>query len=299
MALFWANRKGASRPAWLAWLALNGLAAASCLALWYFSARHLYYPGMVEIWGSRGWAGFPDWSSPRAALFWGLSRLITVGQYGTDDMGLPMAVLAVVGLVSLARRSPAVALCLAAPLVLAVAAAYLGKYPLADRTLLFAVPCVWLPAAAGVEVIRRRVLGRWPVAGLLVPAVLLAPGLVHMGKFIIVPRPNPAFREAFAFVEDKRQAGDAVWASHAEVYRVYHGPGAPVLDAAAVDQLGEVARQRRVWLVSGIAPATKGPCLPEALRRVEQTGARRVLWQEFFGIEVALYEPPTAAGETE
>jgi len=169
-----------------------------------------------------------------------------------------MLVLAVIGLVSLARRSRAVAVCLAAPLVLGIVAAYLGKYPLADRTLLFAVPCVWLPAAVGVEVIRRQVFGRWPVAGLLVPAVLLAPGLVHMGKFLIAPRPNPAFREAFAFVEQRRQAGDALWVSHAEVYKVYHGPGAPVLDAGAVDQLDGVARRGRLWMVSGIAPAVKG-----------------------------------------
>jgi len=291
-ALLWANCKGAGRPAWLAWLLFNGLTAASGLALWTLSARHLYYPGMMEAWGSQGWAGFPDWSRPGAALLWGLARLNTVGQYATDDMGIPMAILAVVGFVALARRSPAVAVCVAAPLVLATAAAYLGKYPFADRTTLFAAPCVWLSAAVGVEVVRRLVLGRWPVVGLLVPAVLLAPGLMHLSKLLVVPRPNPAFREAFAFVEDQRQAGDEVWASHAEVFQVYRGPEAPVLEAGAVDRLGQVARHHRVWMVSTLSPILKGPCVPEALQRVEEVGGHRVLRREFFGLEVVLYEPP-------
>jgi hypothetical protein len=80
---------------------------------------------------------------------------------------------------------------------------------------------------------------------------------------------------------------------------VYYGREAPVLDAGAVDQLDQVARRGRVWMVSGISPAAKGPCNPEALRRVEETGARRVLCQEFLGIEVALYEPPTTVGQAE
>jgi hypothetical protein len=291
-AFLWANRKGASRRAWLAWLLLNGLTALSGLALWYFSARHLYYPGMNEAWGPQGWSGFPDGSRPGAAVLWGLARLSTVCQYATDDMGYPMAILAVIGFAGLARRASAVAVCLAAPLLLATAAAFLGKYPFADRTTLFAAPCVWLAAAAGVEAVRQRLLGRWPLVGLLMPAVLLAPGALHLGKLLVVSRQNPEFRQAFAFVQEQRQAGDEIWASHVEVYQVYHGPGAPVLDVGANEQLIQVARHHRVWMVSTLSPILKGPSSPEALRRVEEAGGRRVLRREFRGLEVVLYEPP-------
>jgi hypothetical protein len=293
-ALFWANRRGATRPAWLAWLAFNGLAALSGLSLWYVSARYLYYPGMRELWGPQGWGGFPDLARPVAALTWGLSRLPAIGQYGTDDMGYAMALLAVVGLVALARRCPAVAVAFAVPLLLALAAAFLGKYPLADRTLMFAVPCVWLPAAVGVEVVRRRVLARWPVAALALPAVLLLPGFLHMTKFVAVERPNPAFREAFAFVDTARDPGDVVWVAHEEVYEVYRGPQAPVLGADAVEQLTALAARHRVWLVSSLAPAGRGPSLPEAIRGVERVGGHCILRQGFAGLEVALYEPPPA-----
>jgi hypothetical protein len=151
---------------------------------------------------------------------------------------------------------------------------------------------VWLAAAAGVEVLRRGPLRRWPAVGLLVPLVLLGPGLVHFSKSLVLPRPNPAFREAFAFVDGQRQQGDVLWASHPEVYLVYRGPDAPVLGESDLDELGRLARQHRVWLVSSISPLRHGPSIPEALDRVEEVGGRRTLRRQFSGLEVALYEPP-------
>ncbi|HEX5270881.1 MAG TPA: glycosyltransferase family 39 protein [Gemmataceae bacterium] len=294
-ALFWANRKGASRAARLAWLALNALTALSGALLWYFSARHLYYPGLTEHWAA-GWSGFPDWSRPGAALLWLLTRLSTVAGYGTDDMGVPVALLAVVGFVVLARTRPAVAVGLVVPLLLALGAACLGKYPLADRTALFAAPCAWLPAAVGVEALRRSLFRRWPAVALLVPAVLLAPGVIHMSKLLVVPRPNTAFREAFAFVEGVRRPDDVLFVSHVEVYEVYCGREPPALGAGDLDRLGEAARHNRVWLVRCLSPMCRGgPCLPEAEQRVEEAGGRpTLLRRDFQGLEVALYEPDSS-----
>jgi hypothetical protein len=226
---------------------------------------------------------------------WVVSRLSAVGGYGTEDMGVPLALLAVVGFVSLSRARPAAAVALAVPLLLALAAACLGKYPLADRTLLFAAPCVWLPAAVGVEVLCRVVLRRWPVVRLLVPAVLLAPGIIHMGKLLVVPRPNPAFREAFDFVQQEGRPDDVLWVSHVEVYKVYHGREAPALGDADLDRLPEAARRHRVWLVQCLSPLLKGPCCPEAARRVEGAGGRLTLRHEVSGLEVTLYEPEASA----
>ncbi len=296
-AVLWTYRRGASRSAWLAWLALNAIVALSGFLLWQVSARHLYYAGMSAAWGPHGWGGFPDWAQPGAIVGWVLLRPIAIGQYGTDDMGIALALLALAGLVSLARRCPALAIALTIPLGLALAAACLGKYPLANRTLMFAMPLLWLPAAVGIEGLRRHVLARWPIAALLVPAFVLLPGFLHMIHFVAEPRLNPAFREAFTFVDTTRQPDDVVWVSHVEVYEVYHGPQAPVLGAGAINRLSELATRHRVWLISSLSPACKGPCAPEAIRRVENAGGRCLLQQQFHGLVVALYEPPDSVSQ--
>jgi hypothetical protein len=161
---------------------------------------------------------------------------------------------------------------------------------------MFAVPCVWVAAAAGIEVLRRGILARWPVLALVAPALVLVPGFLHMARFVAVPRLNPAFREAFSFVDELRRPDDVVWVSHVEVYEVYHGPPATALGVEAIGRLGELAAGHRVWLISSLSPATKGPCAPEAIRSVEEVGGRCLLRQEFTGLQVALYEPPAVVG---
>lgn len=145
-------RRG-DRRTWIAWLLFNGSAALSGLALWWFSAREMYYPGMVEHWGHQGWWGFPDWHSPANVARWLLSRPYEVGNYGNREVGIVLAALALVGAGALTKRAPAMAVLLMAPFVLAVGAALAGKYPLAHRTGFFLLPFLWLLAATGFGVL--------------------------------------------------------------------------------------------------------------------------------------------------
>ena len=144
---FWQR---SSRRAWAFWAVFNGLVCLSALLLWRFSARYMYYPGMIEHWGHRGWGGFPDWSRPTAIFTWLLARPFEIGKYGTKELGPVVAVLALLGAWVFLRRSWTLTVLLVAPFVVATAAALLGKYPLADRTVIFLLPCLWLLAAAGI-----------------------------------------------------------------------------------------------------------------------------------------------------
>src|SRR5205823_8454935 len=128
-------------------LVLGLLLAASCAGLWYTAARHQNSPALQRHWA----AHFPDLSSFGAAVAWTLDCGVRTGHYATTGLGVPLLLLAVSGLAVLGRRSPALAVMLAAPLGLAWVASALHHYPLGNRLLLFAAPCLWLAAAVGVE----------------------------------------------------------------------------------------------------------------------------------------------------
>src|SRR5439155_13533338 len=124
------------RSFWLLAGALAVVAAGSGGSMWYFHARHLYYPGLHEHWGAGGWGGFPDLSRPLSAAVWPLKVGVEAGNYGTREMGAVLLVLAAVGVRRFLRVSPALAAAVVVPAALAVAATYLGKYPLANRTVM-------------------------------------------------------------------------------------------------------------------------------------------------------------------
>src|SRR5205823_4182995 len=96
-------------------------------------------------------AFFLDTSSPTASLAWIGQRLLKLGNYGTTGMGGPLLLLAAVGGWRLARRSPDQLALLLGPFALMFAASALRFYPLEDRLFFFALPWLWLLAAAGIE----------------------------------------------------------------------------------------------------------------------------------------------------
>jgi len=93
------------------------------------------------------------------------------GLLGGGGLGYPWetlyAGLAVLGVIALSRRSPALALLLFAPTAVALAAADLHLYPFDSRLVLFVVPALILAITAGVEAIAaiRFARGRPAMAG--------------------------------------------------------------------------------------------------------------------------------------
>ena len=272
-----------SRRAWGLWFGFNGLVGLSGLALWWLSGRHMYYPGMVQHWGHRGWWGFPDWHSPANLCRWLLWRPYEIGNYGTRDLGLLVAVLALVGVFKLAKDARPLAVLLAGPFVLALAAALLGKYPLAHRTTYFLLPCMWLLAARGVGVVveagRRR--GLELAAGTL---LLAAWDFGHLTMNLVRPDPHVDYRGAYAFVHAHRQADDALWAQTAVVYETYYGKDPTVLGDADWPLAQQFVARRRLWVVMG-------DNRHDLRRSLEAAGGRVLLHHPVNGLSVFLFEP--------
>jgi 4-amino-4-deoxy-L-arabinose transferase-like glycosyltransferase len=278
-------RQGTRRE-WLLWLGFNGVVGISGLLLWWFSARHMYYEGMMEHWGHKGWGGFPDWSNPLALSWWVLWRPGEVGNYGNREMGAVLAVLAVVGAFALARRSRALPVLLVVPFVLALSAALIGKYPLAHRTTMFLLPCIWLLAAAGIARIFKS--GRtWAVSVAFASLLLLGSDITWLGIRLVQPDPHVDYRGAYQFVEARRQPGDQLWTQIGVVYQTYYGLDSPALMEGQFDEAVALAKHERLWVVVGDTSH-------ELRQRLETSAGRVALRHHVSGLDVLLLEP----GET-
>jgi len=267
--------------------ALTGLFGLSCLVLWQTVARHQATPALGEFWA----ASFLDLSSPASALMWLGRCLLEIGNYGTREMGLPLLVLALVGAASLWRRSTLRAVLLVGPLLLALIASALHRYPLGGRLVFFLLPCVWLLAARGIRALTRRLPARQLGLAHALPVVLLIPAVLWAGRLLIMVTPRCQFREAFAYVEQHRRAGDALWVSHPQVYEVYHGRPPALSAYSPSDKVEQVARTGRLWMICAVAGSHERPTAPETVARMRASSCKILDRRRFRGLEVIFYAP--------
>jgi hypothetical protein len=282
-ALFGAVCRRPTLRGWIGWAALNAAVAASGALLWWVSARYMYYPGMLEHWGQKGWEGFPDWSSPLGAARWLIYRPYEIANYGNRDLGILLAILALSGGAGLAFRSRTRAALLLAPFALALAAALIGKYPLAHRTTVFLLPGQWLLAAVGMEILARRAGRRtgWAAGAAVVLAAYAAAWTLPA---LIWPDPGLDYRGAYHFVQAHKRPDDRIWSQVAVVYQTYYGENAPVLTDDELPTAERLAGETRLWAVFGDNRA-------DLRRRLESSGGRVALEQPFNGLVVLLFEP--------
>jgi hypothetical protein len=179
---------------------------------------------------------------------------------------------------------------LAAPLGLAWLASALRQYPLGNRLTLFALPCLWLPAAAGLEAATRRLRARRPLVSLALTAAVLLPGALPAARALASGPTGIEFREAFAHVHRHRAEGDHVWVSHPEVYEVYFGRPDWLLGPRT--PLGEVERAAhgRLWLVF-TPQGNRRACFAEVFECVRAQAGPPVSRQRLRGLEVVLSRP--------
>jgi hypothetical protein len=173
-------------------IALLALGWGAAFVLLYFMFfRHQVDPDLVDYWSQ----DFPDFSGLLAFLGWlagALHRYLDyfLGEYGTF-WGAPLLV---IGFVYLIRQGQGLAcLYLAGPLLLALGAATLHRYPFmahygGSRLMLFSAPLLYLVVAAGGTTVFlflwRHKTWRW-----LTPVLL--------GGILLVLKPGEMLRENF------------------------------------------------------------------------------------------------------
>ncbi|HTU92113.1 MAG TPA: glycosyltransferase family 39 protein, partial [Gemmataceae bacterium] len=263
---------------------VGGLSVLSSFFLWLFAVRHQATADLHTFWNS----SFLDLSSPRAATAWIGRCLIEIGNYGTREMGLPLVVLALIGASSL-RRRPARSVLLIGPILLALLASALHLYPLGGRLLFFLVPCLWLLAARGIDVLSRRLSVRRAWLGWILPIALLIPALLWAGRLLVVVTPRCQFREAFAYVEAHRKPGDVLWVSHPQVYEVYHGREPDLSAYSELAQVEQAARTGRIWMVCAVAGSHERYTAAETVARMKAAPCVVLDRLRFRGLEVVLY----------
>lgn len=263
---------------------VGGLSGLSSFILWHLAVRHQATSDLRAFWS----ASFVDLSSLGAAAAWTGRTLIEIGNYGTREMGLPLVLLALIGAVSL-RRRPARLVLLMGPLFLALVASALRLYPLGGRLLFFLVPCLWLLAARGINVLTRRLSVRRAWLGWVLPMALLIPALLWAGRLLIGVTPRCQFREAFAYVEAHRQRGDLVWVSHPQVYEVYHGCVPDLSAYSASAQVEQAARTGRLWMVCAVAGSRERYTAADTVGRMKSSPCIVCDHRRFRGLQVVLY----------
>jgi hypothetical protein len=127
--------------------------------------------------------------------------------------GLLLLLPATAGVLALgASRGPAAPMVLVGPVLAALAASALHRYPFAPRLMLFSVPLVAILVAAGVETLIRRVLPRKPPVALpLLSAVLLLLPLRTDLSLAIRPEPPEDLRSLARVFQREHAPGDAIY----------------------------------------------------------------------------------------
>ena len=119
--------------------------------------------------------------------------------------------LALLGLVVLARRTPARAALVVGPGLLVGLASAVGAYPLVGRTLLFTIPLVCLVLGGGAFALAGAGSRGWSNRVAVLGAVALTPLLLVPAQHLVQPRVNQGMLDALEALDRERQPADALF----------------------------------------------------------------------------------------
>lgn len=270
-------------------LVLGFAASLSSLAVWLIAARHHACPFLNEYWEPYL---LPHPATLTNTAAWLFRCEESAAVYAVPDLGPIIVALFVTGIIVTLRRQCSLGALLAGPLAFGLLGAALGKYPMGERLTFFAAPGLLLLAFVGVEVLLARLPQRAAWLRPLLLVGLLVPGLTRDVPLLFQPAACGEYREAFAWVEARRESGDSLWVSHAEVYKVYHGTDRPVWNPLVPipKMLGEI-RGRRVWVVTTCDTGNSGEAFG-TVAALHAAGWRESLRQPFCSVNVIRFEPP-------
>jgi hypothetical protein len=164
---------------------------------------------------------FAPFPASKADITWYLDRVREViGDANLGDVRLiPLAILAVAGVISLATRSKAALAVLAAPVIATVVASGAHRYPLLARTMLFLVPLMVLLIATGIVALARRL----PVfvgagAAALVIGYLVAQASSAGVYDVFHPVERSEIKKTLIYVARNWHPGDVLYVHYASQY---------------------------------------------------------------------------------
>ena len=241
---------------------------ASFALLYGFSLRTLSSNvALLEYWQG----AFAPFGQPELLAWLGSS----LAAYLRDVVGVTAdgigGWLALLGFASLLRSRPGLAVTLAGPLLIALAASGFGVYPFTGRLLLFSVPATLLLIAAGIDGLASLaaaataraassdagVVARRIAEIMLAVALLVAPSSVAIARFEN-PRNSEALRPALEYLLAHRQPSDGIYVYYGAKPAVrFYARSLAIPEGALL--LGRAHRQEPDAYRSEIAPMLARP----------------------------------------
>jgi hypothetical protein len=285
-------RRWQFRP-WLSFLMCILAVGCTFGALWFGPIEAQRNPELVAYW--RKIHQFPDWAHPWSVPAWSVTATFEVGRYCSKPVGQVLVILAVLGVIALAKRGKhAFAGFLCLPVAFAFAGSLAGAYPYGgSRLLVFSAPAFTLLVAAGLPMLFARLRRHGPIAPAVLAAFMLTPPVFAV-RYVVMPLARPDCGAAAAYVVAHRKPRDAVAANNCESLYYFRNVGpaftavqepAPIaVKCAPLPASGNA----RLWLIVRSEGSRRRArllheLLPPAWKPVEQ--------RHFHHIDVFLCEP--------
>jgi len=172
------------------------------------------------------------------------------------------AVAAVIGANEFRKRDQGKFLCLILPIMVALLASSVHRYPFQGRLLLFLVPSLFFFLALGLQTIKRKTSETSVLAMLLAGFLFLDPTLTAAKHFVKPPEVEEA-RAAIDYIEKHRSRDDVLYCYYSAEFPLQYyrergriGPIDEIMGVASRDDwprymedLNRLRGQKRVWIL--------------------------------------------------
>jgi hypothetical protein len=248
----------AVRREWDRWPSIVPVVGAWALGAGVFLFSHV---GIERSYFTRGQGRFAPLPTSKADVTWYLDRLRDVmGDANLSNLRLiPLGILAVAGVISLAARNWPVLAVLAAPVIATLVASGAHRYPLLPRTMLFFVPLMLLLIAKGIVALARRL----PVLVGAVSAALVIGYLVAQASSAGVydafhPVERTEIKKSLVYVARNWHPGDVLYVHYASQYAFGY-----YLECGCLRLPGDL-EPRSLWPVGRVAVRKPSAQFPRA-----------------------------------
>jgi hypothetical protein len=198
-------------------LALWGLSFAGCYAS---SLRTLTHnPTLLDFW-RQSFPPSPLWSW--CAMRWLSDRVFSSFREVVGIMPPLGAGLSLAGVWAMGRRSREILALLIAPILVALLAAALHKYPFGGRLLLFLAPTVALLMAEGGTWFAQKAARLSPWASTVVVVLIVAQPAASALYDLVAAQPVEDIRPVVRYIRDHRRPGDVLYLYHFAQYQFWY-----------------------------------------------------------------------------